>query len=137
MSSDVFFAAMMPAMRAVPRTSPLPTAFRSMALSASAFIVMAPVARARRSVELFALTSTIRARPASSAWVKSFIAADGQKRSFQVRGKVPDQLRGDHLWADVPAGICLSAQHCVDRLARGCGRMIVLPVQRLANSLAQ
>ena len=61
--SDVRFAAMMPARRAVCSGSPFFTARVRMARLAAAFILTSPVATASRTVSGFAETSTIRTRP--------------------------------------------------------------------------
>src|SRR5437870_5801711 len=70
MSSDVRFAAMMPASRAAPSTSPFlafPDTIRS---SVALLMITRPSAAAVRSVAGFADTSTIRASPLSSMWVR-------------------------------------------------------------------
>src|ERR1041385_454433 len=71
MSSDVRFAAMMPASRAAPSTSPflaLPDRIRS---SVALLMTTRPSAIAVRPVAGFAETSTIRASPSSSMWVRT------------------------------------------------------------------
>src|SRR4051794_16145364 len=70
-SSDVRLAAMMPAMRAVPSTSPfvaLPDVTKS---SVALLMTTRPSAIAVRSVAGFAETSTIRASPLASIWVRA------------------------------------------------------------------
>src|SRR5262245_34341699 len=66
MSDDVCFAAMMPASRAVCSGSPLATLPLRISESASALIVISPLARASRLVTGLSPTSTMRALPLSS-----------------------------------------------------------------------
>src|SRR5205823_168099 len=73
MSSLVFFAAMIPAMRAAAITSPFFVFPSRTSASVSAETRRRPRATARRSVSGFAPTSTIRAAPVSSRWVSFFI----------------------------------------------------------------
>ena len=65
-SSLVRLAAMMPAMRATPSTSPFWAVPSRTAAKAAAFIVMMPRATACRAVTGFSLTSTITALPDAS-----------------------------------------------------------------------
>src|SRR3954466_15001207 len=70
-SSEVRLAAMMPAMRAAPSTSPflaLPETIRS---SVALAMTTRPSATAVRSVAALAETSTIRASPDASIWVRA------------------------------------------------------------------
>ena len=70
-SSEVRLAAMMPAMRAAPSTSPflaLPETIRS---SVALVMTTRPSATAMRSVAALAETSTIRASPDASIWVRA------------------------------------------------------------------
>src|SRR4029453_13191003 len=70
-SSDVRLAAMMPAIRAAPSTSPflaLPETIRS---SVALVMTTRPSATAVRSVAALAETSTIRASPDASIWVRA------------------------------------------------------------------
>src|SRR5690349_16508040 len=60
----------MPATRATARTSPLPIAPRATSDVVSGAISTFPLATARRCVGSFGVTSTIRARPSGSRWVK-------------------------------------------------------------------
>jgi hypothetical protein len=69
MSSLVRFAAMMPATRATPRTSPFCAAPANISANASSERRISPFATARRFVRGFAPTFTIRAAPVSSMWV--------------------------------------------------------------------
>ena len=71
--SPVFFAAMIPAIRATAKTSPLgiPPSWISAAVSGR--IRTVPRATALRSVGDLAVTSTIRARPFSSRWDSFFM----------------------------------------------------------------
>src|ERR1700716_3867965 len=72
-SSCVFFAAMMPAMRAAPSTSPflaLPVSTRS---SVGAVITTRPSATATRSVAALAETSTMRASPRALRWLSLWL----------------------------------------------------------------
>ena len=66
MSSEVFLAAMMPAMRATARTSPLGICPSAMAARVSVRMVTTPRATATRRVTSLAVTSTILTRPCSS-----------------------------------------------------------------------
>ena len=68
-SELVFFAAMMPAMRAVAKTSPLGILPPVMAASVSGCMKMRASAEAMRRVSLFADTSTMCASPFSFRWV--------------------------------------------------------------------
>src|SRR5215210_692378 len=70
-SSAVRLAAWMPAMRAVPITSPLGASPRATAAAVSGAIRTTARASARRSVTSLPPTSTIRALPASSMCVSS------------------------------------------------------------------
>src|SRR3569623_2089342 len=70
MRSEVRFAAMMPAIRAVPSTSPFLALPSTMSLSVSALITTKPSATATRSVASFADTSIICASPLASIWVR-------------------------------------------------------------------
>src|SRR3569623_904937 len=73
MRSEVRFAAMIPATRAMPSTSPFLALPSTMSLSVSALITTKPSATATRSVALFADTSTICASPLASIWVSLVI----------------------------------------------------------------
>ena len=74
-SSGVFFAAWIPATRATARTSPFGTAPSRRRATTSGEQRTVPVAVAARTVGCFSVTSTIRALPASSRWVKGFGAS--------------------------------------------------------------
>ena len=65
-SSLVFFAAMMPAMRAHAKTSPFGARSSQIMRSVSGFIVMTDCAQAVRRVTAFSPTSTMHAAPVSS-----------------------------------------------------------------------
>src|SRR5438874_2844180 len=83
-SSWVFFAAMMPAMRAAPSTSPflaLPLRTRS---SVDMAIATRPSATATRSVAALAETSTMRASPPLARWVNLGVRAKGSPRRAEV-----------------------------------------------------
>src|SRR5690242_11994369 len=69
MSSLVFLPAMMPAMRAAPRTSPFLASPLSTKPSVAGAITTRPSATATRSVAGFADTSTMRASPLWPRWV--------------------------------------------------------------------
>src|SRR5665213_2742588 len=69
-SSCVRLAAMIPAMRAAPTTSPFLALPETISASVAAFIVTAPSAIAVRSVAVLAPTSTMRAAPVLSRWVR-------------------------------------------------------------------
>src|SRR3954447_11067241 len=68
-SSCVFLAAMIPAMRAAPSTSPLRASPARIVCSVAGRITTVPSARARRRVSGLSATSTMRASPASPRWV--------------------------------------------------------------------
>ena len=70
MSSDVFFAAIIPASRATSSTSPLLTLRSMMVRSVPASIVTDPPARAIRLLSGLQPTSTMRLAPDSSKWVR-------------------------------------------------------------------
>src|SRR5690606_8688866 len=69
-ASAVRFAAMMAATRATPRTSPFFARPSRITAAVSGAIVIRPVAIATRSVSGLCPTSTMRALPASSKWVR-------------------------------------------------------------------
>src|SRR5215813_10455702 len=69
MSSLVFLPAMMPAMRAAPRTSPFLASPLSTRSSVAGVITTRPSATATRSVAGFADTSTMRASPLWPRWL--------------------------------------------------------------------
>jgi GTP cyclohydrolase I len=70
-SSAVLLAAITPAIRATPRTSPLAIRFISMACSVANCMRIAPSATALRGVSALAETSTIRADPSGATWVNA------------------------------------------------------------------
>ncbi len=72
-SSLVFFAPEIPAMRAVARTSALGRLSARTRVMTSARVTRRPVAMAVRAVTAFAPTSTIRARPSESRWVRTSV----------------------------------------------------------------
>src|SRR5659263_214754 len=72
-SSLVFLAAMMPAMRAMPSTSPFLALPDSMIASVAACISMRPPAIPMRWVAALLATSTMWAWPWASKWVRDFI----------------------------------------------------------------
>src|SRR5262249_45124462 len=76
-SSEVRFAAMMPAMRAVPSTSPFLALPEIISSSVALLMTTRPSATATRSVAAFAETSTIRASPLLSMWVSAAPVLDG------------------------------------------------------------
>src|SRR5437879_3967640 len=69
--SDVRLAAMMPAMRAVPSTSPFLALPERINSSVALLMITRPSAIAMRSVAGLADTSTIRASPLLSMWVRA------------------------------------------------------------------
>src|SRR6476659_1944395 len=77
-SSCVLFAAMMPAMRAAPSTSPFLASPLSTSSSVVALITTRPSATAIRSVAAFSDTSTMRASPRRPIWVNFAIALLGR-----------------------------------------------------------
>src|SRR5690349_10119071 len=102
-SSWVFFAAMMPAMRAAPSTSPfLASPLRTIS-SVEGCITTRPSATATRSVTALADTSTMRASPLEPRWV-SFGA-----RGIGLSGRCGAQCAG---WGKEGAG-----RRCDVRLA--------------------
>src|SRR5689334_6320888 len=70
-SSDVRLAAMMPAMRAVPSTSPFLALPDTISSSVALVMRTRPSATASRSVAGLAETSTIRASPEAPIWVRA------------------------------------------------------------------
>src|SRR5436190_1176396 len=70
MRSAARLAAWMPATRATASTSPLLTALLATSASVSDFMYTRPRATARRWVASFGVTSTMRARPSGSIWVR-------------------------------------------------------------------
>src|ERR1700722_9331023 len=92
MSSLVFFAAMMPAIRAAPSTSPFLALPDITSASVSALMRTRPSATAMRSVAAFSDTSTMRAAPPGSMWV-SFAMARSARRPRR-RGFPLDQGAG-------------------------------------------
>lgn len=70
MSAPVCLAAMMPAKRAIPKTSPFAAVPSESFLNVAACMVMRPWAMARRCVSAFAETSTMCAWPAASKCVR-------------------------------------------------------------------
>src|SRR5215208_2948458 len=104
-SSAVRFAAWIPAIRAVPTTSPFGASPRAIAAAVSADIRTVARARARRSVTGLSPTSTIRARPASSRCVSSSDRLVGPPcRGDQVADRsvvaTPQQLDGVRVAVD-------------------------------------
>ncbi len=85
--SPTFFAAMMPAIFAVPRTSPFLISFARTAFSVSFFIKILPFATASRSVISLAVTSTIRALPFLSIWVSFGIRYYRLRLRLRLRSK--------------------------------------------------
>src|SRR5579871_3836355 len=117
-SSCVRLAAMIPAIRAVPTTSPfLALPLRIMA-SVAAAMTTAPSATALRSVTGLSATSTMLAAPLSSRWVRDFVTGlpcrpgRGSGRGFGLekrRGRVadvglPHQAFPDEIGPDPDAG---------------------------------
>src|SRR3954453_11047285 len=70
MRSGVFFAPWMPATRATDSTSPLVIEPRAMSDAVSGFMWTLHLAMARRWLGSFCVTSTMRARPSGSRWVR-------------------------------------------------------------------
>src|SRR4051812_47086325 len=68
--SGVRFAAAMPAMRATASASPLGRPSRRSSAMTSGVVTKRPAARASRAVTSLADTSTMRAAPAASTWVR-------------------------------------------------------------------
>src|ERR1041385_4823102 len=84
-NSCVFFAAMMPAMRAAPSTSPFLASPLSTRSSVFALITTRPCATATRSLAALADTSTIRASPRPLKWVSFAIASFGCRHPCGLR----------------------------------------------------
>src|SRR5262245_47362163 len=84
-NSCVFFAAMMPAMRAVASTSPFLAVPVSMSASVSGPIVTKPSARAVRCVTALSDTSTMRASPFSLRWLS--LVMGRHQRPLPTRGR--------------------------------------------------
>src|SRR5262249_9780261 len=76
-SSDVRLAAMMPAIRAVPSTSPFLALPERISSSVALLMTTRPSATATRSVAGLSDTSTIRASPLLSIWVRAAPALAG------------------------------------------------------------
>src|SRR5215470_7552755 len=102
-SSEVRFAAMMPAIRAVASTSPFLALPETISSSVALRITTRPSATATRSVAGFAETSTIRASPLLSMWVRApaldgflgiALARSGGARRFAACQQRP-RRRGD------------------------------------------
>src|SRR4051794_40630478 len=70
-SSEVRLAAMMPAMRAVPSTSPFLALPETISARVASVMTTRPSATASRSVAGLAETSTIRASPEAPIWVRA------------------------------------------------------------------
>src|ERR1041384_1965024 len=83
-SSCVFFAAMMPAMRAAPSTSPFFASPLSTRSSVFALITTRPCATATRSLAALSDTSTMRACPRVPRWVSLAMALPGGR--YPCRG---------------------------------------------------
>src|SRR6476620_2527373 len=83
-SSCVRFAAMMPAMRAAPSTSPFLASPSSTSRSVLRVITTRPSATATRVVAALAETSTMRASPRPLKWVSFAIASFGRRYSVWV-----------------------------------------------------
>src|ERR1700752_277920 len=128
-SSEVRLAAMMPAMRAVPSTSPFLALPETISSSVALLMTTRPSAIATRSVAGFAETSTIRASPLLSIWVSEApvlggffgiaLARSGGARCFAAgqqrprrRGHIglPHQAfadqEGRHAHASQPRQVC-------------------------------
>src|SRR6266702_40595 len=73
-SSEVRLAAMMPAMRAVPSTSPFLAFPETIRSSVALVMTTRPSATASRSVAVLSETSTIRASPEAPIWVRAGLA---------------------------------------------------------------
>src|SRR3954469_8364746 len=80
--SAVRFAAMMPAMRAVPSTSPFLALPETISSSVALLMTTLPSATAVRWVAGLADTSTIRASPAASMWVRAESALEDFLEDF-------------------------------------------------------
>src|SRR5258708_16518763 len=95
--SEVRLAAMMPAMRAVPSTSPFLALPETISANVALLMTTRPSATAVRSVAGFADTSTIRASPLASMWVRAGpplgLRAMGSTRRGGAGGVVARQQR--------------------------------------------
>ena len=89
-SSSVRLAAWMPAIRAVPSTSPFGASPRATIAAVSGLMRTTARARARRSLSAFPPTSTMRARPALSRWLSCGTSPTGQPY------RVPAERRPEH-----------------------------------------
>src|SRR6476469_5196261 len=83
--SDVRLAAMMPAMRAVPSTSPFLALPETINSSVALPMTTRPSATAVRSVAGLADTSTIRASPLASMWVRAGSSLDDLRAMASAR----------------------------------------------------
>src|SRR5690242_4260905 len=114
---------MMPAMRAIESTSPLATVPLLMRSNVLRPMTMRPLAVAVRAVESLAETSTIRARPLASKWVRRAISGllNGRRRGsgLDERARGGFHVRLTHQrFADqeCPRAHCRHAREIVGRL---------------------
>src|SRR3972149_10906084 len=115
MSSCARLAAMTPATCAVVSTLPLAISPRESRRSVSGFITTRPLATATRTVSSFAVTSTMRARPASSMWERRWsVTSAADARHLDLRE--PDGVRAADLGVAVRAGAPDRAQRGADLL---------------------
>src|SRR5438270_65222 len=126
-SSCVFFAAMMPAMRAAPSTSPflaLPLITRS-----SVFTAMStrPSATATRSVADLAETSTMRASPPLARWVRLRARATAYSAAPRLRGSRASSARVGDLIGIIHE---ILAQDRQPRCSARGGQMVRLALER-------
>src|SRR6478609_5193011 len=129
----VRLAAMMPASRAAPSTSPLSALPATTKSSVSRRMMTLPSATATRSVAFLAETSTMRAWPRGSIWVSSLLSSNG---GFGLRRTPPLAFLAGRE-AFLPPRAITSIRRCVacrarEQGARGGGN-VVLPHQAFAD----
>src|SRR5262245_29163369 len=112
-SSEVRFAAMMPAMRAVPSTSPFLALPETTSSSVALLMITRPSATARRSVAGLSDTSTMRASPEAPIWVRAGLFFEGL-RAMSARA-------------------CGAGRRLARQQGARCGSDVGLPHQALAD----
>src|SRR6202044_3271545 len=92
MRSEVFLAAMIPAIRAAPTTSPFLASPDRMVVSVGAAMRTRPSATATRSVAALSDTSTIRAPPSAPMWVSGYDSSVDETMGGEPSLKRPHEL---------------------------------------------
>src|SRR3954454_16996305 len=91
-SSEVRLAAMMPAMRAVPSTSPFLALPDMISPSVASLMMTCASATASRSVAGLSDTSTMRASPEAPIWVRAGLACPVCLRAMSARARGADRI---------------------------------------------